>query len=219
MNARWILIPLLLTAGVTDSRAEERALNAFGIYAAPTTHHVESDTAWETMESSTMLDFAAYYSRDVGRGLVVRGEARYSSREFTALFQSDLFPSAFILQPTQEAFLEFPIIFHATELVPLGEASLRISVGGGVYYAVLVSQEFPVGSSSLPDAPEVLDAGGYSRYGWIGDGGVALLYEAGNAVFMNFRIQDDLGITGESEGSIAREDEAFGFYAGFEWLF
>ncbi len=200
------------------SATAETRNSSFGFYAAPTSHHVTSGTELETIQSSTSLDFALFYTRFFSRA-AIRVEARYSSREYVANFETSLFPGAYLIQPMQEEFLELPLILHVTNVVSLGEPSLRISIGGGVYYAILLSQDFSGGSSSIPDAPEALDAGGYSRYGWIGDGGASLIFRPDRAMFMNFRLQDDLGLSGEPEQSIAREDAAFGFYAGFEWLF
>jgi len=223
MKTRTMLIVAMLVGvgSSTASSAQEALRNAAGFYAAPTTHHVASGTDREQMESSTMLDFGAYYSRTLRHDLLLRAEMRLATREFTAAVATMTVPGAFALYPTREQFLEIPVMLHAVTATPIGEAKVRISVGGGAYYAILLSQEFP-GSSTpaffdLPEEP--LDAGGYYRYGWVGDGGVALTFRERRAVFLNFRFQDDLGISGEPDVSVAREDMAFGFYAGFEWLF
>lgn len=172
------------------------------------------------MESSTDLDFGIFYSRHFAQKYSFRIEAKWVSRDFEAHVTTIVLPSGgFYTVPTAENFVEIPAIFLAMRSVSLGDATLRISVGGGAYYAVLASQEFARQPPPFPDAPEPLDAGGYSRYGVLGDGGVALLFDRRSAVFLNLRIQDDLGVTGEPENAVAPEDMAFGFYGGFEWLF
>ncbi|HXV13146.1 MAG TPA: hypothetical protein VEC56_02975 [Candidatus Krumholzibacteria bacterium] len=215
---RIVVTGIVLTLFAASAAAQEARRSSWGFYAAPTSHHVSSGTDLETMESSTSLDWGLFYARTFTRAMV-RIEARYASREFYGSYTSALFPTGFPVQPMREDFLELPIVLHGTNTVSLNDATIRISIGGGLYYALLISQEFLGGPSSLPDAPEELGAGDYSRYGWLGDGGVALIMKERNAVFLHFRMQSDLGVTGEPEQSIAREDAAFGFYAGFEWLF
>jgi hypothetical protein len=219
---RFVIGALLVTLLPGAAHAIEPRSNAIGAYMAPTTHHVASGTDTEQMESSTMLDLGLYYRRVLTRTWDIQADVRFASREFMAEYMTILFPGATLIRPTREEFLEIPVIMHACRTVSVGDAVVRIAVGGGAYYAVLITQEFPgwgSGSTSLPDPIAPLDGGGYSRYGLLGDGGVTLVFQSSNAVSLGFRFQDDLGISGEPERSIAREDMAFGFYAGFEWLF
>jgi len=200
--------------------AVEVRQNMIGIYAAPTTHHVSSGDDVEKLQSSTQLDGGVFYYRSLKENLALRVDARFARREYTAHATTDLLPAGYYPLPLSEDFIEFPLMLLATRDVAVGDAVIRISVGGGGYFATLLSQEFAVDPpSTFPDAPEPLDAGGYSRYGWLLDGGAALLVEAKTAFFLNLRIQDDAAIDDDPENAIKRKDTAFGFYAGFGWLF
>ncbi len=214
----WSILALVCSAG--NSGASEIRKNVWGFYVAPTTHQVSSGNAVEEMESNTQLDIGTFYSRVLRPNLSLRVDVRWASREYMAQATTSVLPSDYYLVPTSEDFIEFPVLLLATRDVSVGEATLRISMGGGAYVATLVSQEFAVEPPPLfPDAVEPLDAGGYTRYGWVGDGGVALMVDGGSAFFLNLRIQDDVSLSGEPENSVAYQDMAFGFYAGFGWLF
>ena len=210
----------VLAGWASSGDASEVRKNMFGVYIGPTTHHVTSGDAVEQLESSTQLDGGFFYCRSLKQNLALRVDARWAQREYTAQETTILFPSVNYPVPLSEDFIEFPLMLLATRDVAVGDAVVRISMGGGGYFATLLSQEFAVDIPPLyPDAPEQLDAGGYSRYGWILDGGAALLVDAGTAFFLNLRVQDDAGMTDDPENAIKREDMAFGFYAGFGWLF
>ena len=194
--------------------------NMFGFYVAPTTHHVSSGDEVEKLESSTQLDGGVFYCRSLKKNLALRVDARFAQREYTAQETTALFPSISYPIPLSEEFIEFPVMLLVTRDVAAGDAVIRISFGGGGYYATLLSQDFAVDPPAMyPDEPEVLDAGGYSRYGWVLDGGAALVVDAKTAFFLNLRMQDDAAISDDPDNAIKRKDTAFGFYAGFGWLF
>lgn len=215
------LSTIAVLAGWTSSGdASEVRKNMFGAYLGPTTHHLTSGDAVERLESSTQLDGGFFYCRSLKANLALRVDVRWAQREYSARATTILFPSLYYPVPLSEDFLEFPLMLLATRDVAVGEAVVRISMGGGGYVATLLSQEFAEDPPPMyPDEPKPLDAGGYSRYGWIADGGAALLIDAGTAFFLNFRVQDDVGLTEEPENDVARKDMAFGFYAGFGRLF
>jgi hypothetical protein len=217
------IVAILLVLFASPSRADDVVRNAWGFYAAPTTYTVTSAGAYNNVPTNTSLDFGIYYTRFISRRFSVRGEVRLDDRRCEITYPRDLPVSTVVLNGfdrINETMLEVPLLLMSETRCPVGERELRISVGGGLYYAVLLSQYhyYPV-YSGRDIIETTASAGDSQRMGFILDGGVTMETDPRHGVFLHLRLQEDADVFGVNGDTFAERYAAFGFMAGFEWTF
>ena len=190
--------------------------NTWGFYVSPTTHRLVSATSkYELFHTNTGEDIGLYYSRSIYPFLRLQIEGRYEVREADIEFNDS--PAR-----VHEAFLEIPVILHVSRVRRIDRSYLRIFVGGGLSYRMLVEQEIAVPrSNSLP--PSVItpiDIGGYQKFGWVLDGGCSFLFTRHRGVFASYRITKDQGTVSKSDDLVVNPKYySYGFQIGFEFNF
>ncbi len=192
---------------------------SWGVYAAPTGYQFVSGPLFDLSAGGTSLEGGLFYRRFLAHGFAARVEARYATRRLDATVSD---PAPGRLVRVSEEFVEIPVMLQSEDRTDIAGRALRISLGAGVCYGVLVKQELtePPGSSYTgPPAPE-LSFGDYHRIAWLIDGGVSLEFDPGRAVFAHFRLQRDMDTFAEADNvTMARLYAAYGIYGGLEFGF
>ena len=212
-----LVIGLLLSLCI-DAGAQEATLpvNAWGFYISPTTHRLSTaPSKYELYHTNTGEDFGLYYSRNIHRYLSVQIEGRYGIREADIEYSN---------QPARvrDAFLEIPVIFHVSRVRRVDKSYLRVFIGGGISYRILVEQEVvvPESGSLPPDFVTPINFGGYQKYGWVLDGGCAFMFTGRSGIFASYRVTQDQDIFSESEDLVVNPKYySYGFQVGFEFRF
>jgi hypothetical protein len=197
--------------------AADQPRNAWGIYVAPTTSGFGAGTEYDLGTSSTALEWGAFYTRFIDGRFSARLEARYAPRHLEAAvpYESGGF-TPYAPVRLKEEILELPFLVQSERRVAYGERELRLSLGMGVVWDIVLDQKLvtPLGQ------PDELTASDYQKLGWLLDGAVTFEVDDNAAVFGRFRYQRDETTFGESDGASAvAKLECFGFSAGFEFGF
>lgn len=192
---------------------------SLGVYAAPTAYQFVSGPSFDQSAGGTSLEWGVFYRRNLARGFAGRVEVRYAARGLGATIPD---PAPGHQVRVSEQFIEVPVVLHSEDHTELAGRDLRVSIGGGICYGVLVKQELlePPGSAYAGDSAPELSFGDYHRVAWLIDGGVALEIDAQRSVFAHFRLQRDIDTFAEADDvRVARLYAAYGFYGGFEFGF
>lgn len=201
-----------------EAAAQEATLpaNGWGFYISPTTHRLSTaPSKYELYHTNTEEDIGLYYSHRFHRYLSVQVEGRHGVRKADIEYAN---------QPARvrDAIFEIPVIFHVGRVRRVDKSLIRIFIGGGISYRILVEQEVVVPrSGSLPPGfVTPINFGGYQKYAWVLDGGCAFLFTSSSGVFASYRVTQDQDIFSESEDLIVNPKYySYGFQIGFEYRF
>ena len=222
MNTRSLMVAIcffmvLFEVTVPHSpRAQERALSrGFGLAVMLTTHRLsEAQRKYDLYNTNTGLDFGAYVNQHLGKRFMVQAEVMFTER------MSEVEVEGFGIRINEE-FLEIPVILYNIRGANLGDSAVRISIGVGLNYKILLQQELGFEYDYCPpDINETSDFAGYQKLGWIVDGGAALLIKKKFGLFLSYRIGDDFRTFGGTE-TVAFKNEYFvyGIRVGIEKRF
>jgi hypothetical protein len=211
-----VFVVLTISSVSAPAGAQTIAPNACGVYVAPTSYEFKSaGSKYDLFQSNTSQDIGFFYNRLFGRTISLQIEARLSSRDMDAEL-------AGIPARINEDLIQFPLMVHFNRVRWVDESPLRIYLGGGISYSVLLEQEIATFGDNVfpPEIAVTTDAGGYQKLAWLLDGGAAYTFYKNSGVFLSYRMSVDWTTFGESdEVPLTAKYIAFGFQGGFEWRF
>ncbi len=218
MTRLWMLTVLILLCFASQPAAKryKHTSDAWGFYVSPTTSKLNhAPSRYELFQSNTAEDFGIYYSHHLTRGLSVQIETRFDVREADIEW-------GFSSLRIHEEFVEFPFLIHMDRWHSVYPFQVRIFVGAGISYRILIEQE--LASKPLRELPcnciTPIGFNGYQKIAWVMDGGGTLIFNRRSGVFVSYRITNDWGTLGESDDvTVLPKYFSFGFQIGLEFRF